>query len=284
MIRRARTGFWMIALSAAMVFGAAGDPATPFLTQAGGIKHCRWIPDAKRIVFDRYDFDKEQTDIWIMPSAGGAAIRLTTEGAHGPSVSPDGKSVVYVIDREPNAGIWFMDIAGANRKRLTQSPADRDPSWLPDGGSVLFTRIANGRQGLWIMKGDGTNQRLLTQGGESHAVFSPDGKKIACERNLQVWILNADGTGDVQLTCDKENREPAWSPDGRRIVFTCQSYQPVRNVAVINADGTGKMFLTEGRSMALSPQFSPDGRQIAYCGHDDNCQHNIMVISAGRKH
>ncbi|MDD5677356.1 MAG: DPP IV N-terminal domain-containing protein [Kiritimatiellae bacterium] len=274
----------IIAISAAMATAAvyftmaAEKDGGKFLTRDRGYEHCRWTPDGKQIVFDRYDYDKEQMDVWSMPSAGGAATPLTTDGAREPAVSPDGKSLAYIIERQDQAGIWSMDLAGANRKRLTQGHTDRDPSWSPDGGNVLFTRIANGRQGLWIMKKDGTNQRALKQDGETKGVFSPDGKKIVCERNLQIWVLNADGTGGVQLTREQENREPAWSPDGRRIVFTSQSYQPVRNVVIINADGTGKVFLTEGRNMALSPQFSPDGRQIIYCGHDDEVQHNIRIL------
>lgn len=96
---------------------------------------------------------------------------------------------------------------------------------------------------------------------------------FASDRNEgipNIWLINVDGTGLVQLTDISEGAcQPSWSPNGKQLVFVspCKRRQetyPGSGLFIINADGSG---LTPIRSPAggdFSPAWSPDGKRIAF--------------------
>ncbi len=92
--------------------------------------------------------------------------------------------------------------------------------------------------------------------------------------NAQIYLMNADGTGLTRLTKDSGwDLEPAWSPDGKKIVFSsCSAFANCsttrfgvvqRQIYVMNADGSAQTRLTGGGDN-VSPAWSPDGRKIAF--------------------
>src|SRR5438132_9169149 len=97
------------------------------------------------------------------------------------------------------------------------------------------------------MPADGPAPRLLTTFGRTPDWW-PDGSKLAYtgfgRYGPATFIMNADGTGKVQLTADYSG-DPVWSPDGVRILFTVGDLESLK-LYVINLDGTGMRRLTEG--------------------------------------
>ncbi len=103
--------------------------------------------------------------------------------------------------------------------------------------------------------------------------LSPDGKRMVFIRIIegkeQLFVMNADGRGEVQITRDAANHEdPAWSPDGRKIAFVL-----IRGASqiihIMNPDGTGVEPVTPATVSAIHPNWSPDSKRIAYCTTDD---------------
>jgi hypothetical protein len=98
--------------------------------------------------------------------------------------------------------------------------------------------------------------------------WSPDGTKIAFERNLsgnfEVFVMNADGTNETRLT-NSPNADlcPQWSPDGTKIVFR-SSRDGNEEIYVMNANGTGQTRLTTNSVFEDFPSFSPDGTKIVF--------------------
>src|SRR5260370_11665995 len=79
-----------------------------------------------------------------------------------------------------------------------------------------------------------------------------------------IYLTNADGTGVVDLTKQKNwNDQAAWSPDGTKIVFTSQ--RDGRNQTyVMNADGSNQHNISNSPTNDEVPDWSPASAQIAF--------------------
>ena len=92
--------------------------------------------------------------------------------------------------------------------------------------------------------------------------------------------MHPDGTGLRKLTASTcDDTEPAWSPDGTRIVFASRR-GGFPHLWTMNADGTGERQLTRGAGW--SPSWSPDGKTIAYVGDDDGDDEIYSVGADGK--
>jgi len=114
---------------------------------------------------------------------------------------------------------------------------DNDPDWAPDGTKIAFT---------------------------SH----PPSDNPINPIHAEIYVINPDGTGLTRLTFNNyEERAPAWSPDGSRIVFMARVGTRGGNGfenCVINADGTNFVQLTDNAVFEGTPTFSPDGQKIVF--------------------
>jgi photosystem II stability/assembly factor-like uncharacterized protein len=98
--------------------------------------------------------------------------------------------------------------------------------------------------------------------------------RIAYEEDGDIYVRECDGTGEYRLTDHPaEERYPAWSPDGTRIVFYSNREhmsQPggedINDLFLVNADGSGLTPLTSGEGNDMFPDWSPDGGRIAFHG------------------
>src|ERR1044071_5702079 len=98
-------------------------------------------PDGKTIVFELLG------DLYALPIGGGEAKQITSGMAFDsqPSVSPDGKWIAFVSDRDGSENLWIAKIDGTEPKQLSKDPQGdfQSPSWTPDGEYVLVSRRPN---------------------------------------------------------------------------------------------------------------------------------------------
>ncbi len=191
--------------------------------------------------------------------------------------SPDMSLIAYhVHPANPDrmeAGIWVMDDDGTDRKRLCDGVR---PRWTPDGKSLVFIGQGEGAA-IEIINVDGTGRRKITK--DKFPVFagadpSPDGKEVCYivypQRQYDGVLYRAsiDGSGEPkEIHKGRIGWGPAWSPDGKQILFWVMDEAANRHLAVIDANGgqePKKLANQEGTRFNSDGEWSPDGRQIVF--------------------
>lgn len=173
-----------------------------------------------------------------------------------------------------NVDVYSVKPNGNDLRRLTDAPGfDACTAYSADGKSIAFCSARSGSFEIWAMKANGMQQHQVTHTGGFLLFpdYSPDGTKLAFggrlpgDSNEDIFLVNTDGTGLVRLTTDPGNdRLPAWSPDGSKIVFLSDR-TGVFQVWVMDADGGNPQQLTtDPAPKDQVPDWSPDGTRIAY--------------------
>ena len=123
------------------------------------------------------------------------------------------------------------------------------------------------------MNSDGSKQVKLTNHlGDKNPSWSPDGKKIAFEReapcyNFEIYVMNAaDGSGQTRLTNNaNDDYDPSWSPDGKKIAFSSDREGNYGDICNECSDGSSPTRLTNNAATHdWNPSWSPDGKKIAF--------------------
>lgn len=143
-----------------------------------------------------------------------------------PRFSPDGKHIIMSLQDGGNASLYRMNLSTERISRLTDSGAiDTSPSYSPDSKNIVFESDRGGSQQLYVMDADGGQARRISfgRGRYSTPVWSPRGDLIAFtkqhEGRFMIGVMYTDGSGERILTEGYHNEAPAWSPNGRVLVF-----------------------------------------------------------------
>jgi Tol biopolymer transport system component len=232
-----------------------------------------WSPDGRRIAFERFDSDPNYA-VYVVPTSGGRERRLTPRWGYGftrPDWSPGGRLIA--LTHVQRGVVLIMRPNGSGRRVLATIPGAATVwgvRWSPDLRLIAFiSDDGNRREELWVMNADGTQPRRLVDArvdnrGTRSVDFdwSPDGRQIAftqCCRETEIFVVNADGTGLLQLT-ENDDRvfdgQPVWSPDGRTIAFTSDR-DGNAEIYVMNADGTDQRNVSQSPLADFEPDWSP---------------------------
>jgi TolB protein len=258
------------------------------LPGTAGARRPDWSPDGSQIVFERFARDRGR--LFAGPPEGPFTEIPGSEGLSEPAWSPDGTTIAASRDAA-GKGPYLNDLvllpaAGGTPRVLTAGSNDNDPEWSPDGTQLAFTRYPTSpprESDLMVVSADGSGLRLLTKSA-FEAAWSPDGSTIAfaterddngvwcpeesddCETSDELYVIGADGSGERRLTdTTSDETEPAWAPDGSRIVFASDRHYPqagADEIFVMDADGGCVTQLTIGSDVLHQPVWRP-GRPVA---------------------
>jgi len=126
-----------------------------------------WMPDGRSFVMSGVDFTASTPQLWQITFPTGQRRRITNDlnTYIGVSLGADGKSIT-TIQTETNANLWILTTGeSAEARQVTSGRGRADAlqglSWTGDG-RLVFSSAPSGLPGIWIVNADGTGQRQLT--------------------------------------------------------------------------------------------------------------------------
>jgi tricorn protease len=174
-------------------------------------------------------------DLWKAPATGGTAIRLTfSDGSETyPRISPDGRLVAFTGEYDGNADVYVMNINGGDITRLTWHPgADEVVGWNAVKNKIMFTSGRNCPSRyvkMYLVSPDGTGLEEMIMYDAARGSFSPDGSKIAYNKDSQdkatwkrykggraqeIYIYDLKTNEEKNITnYDGSDRMPMWIGD-----------------------------------------------------------------------
>jgi Tol biopolymer transport system component len=202
--------------------------------------------------------------------------------------SPDGTRLAFAGEGwEAGSGwpgIFVVNADGTQQRQISESCwADFGPDWSPDGRLIVFRHDSCERAYVFVVKPSGKDRHRLIKGRQAFwPRWSPDGRFVTFDdRHSQIFTAKRDGTDVLQLSPPGIGtaHAPAYSPDGRRVVFTglgdiCvigprgeaapihEPVQPPQLVAGQQALGARVCLTATHRES--DPEYSPDGSEIVF--------------------
>ena len=204
----------------------------------------------------------------------------------------------YVWKLYEGYDIFSSNLDGSSLKQITSEAGyDAEATVSEDGSKIVYTSISSGDLEVWTMEPDGSDKRMLTNklGYDGGPFFSHDGNKIVWRAyypesdkeiedykklisesmirpmNLQIRVMNTDGTGKVQITNNEgANFAPFFFPNDERIIFCSNMADPKgRNFDLwaINLDGTNLEKITHYDGFDGFPMFSPNGKYFVFASN-----------------
>ena len=193
---------------------------------------------------ERGDFAGEPIAIYVVPIGGGGAPRrvVATSPSFWHGWSPDGKTIVFMGNRQGRSGIYTIPVAGGAETRLEYGTMYGSAEYSPDGKYIYFSSDRAGAMDVWRMLADGSKREQVTKDGPGNWFphVSPDGRLLVFltpqQRDSHFPPFAAEVTLRVMSLADGQIRVlakliggpgtmpvPSWSPDSRRLAFVSYS-------------------------------------------------------------
>jgi serine/threonine protein kinase/Tol biopolymer transport system component len=224
----------------------------------------------------------------------GRVMALTTsEGLElDPTLSPNGKTVAYVVGPPGRTRVYLRQIDGGRAIPLIDdsvAPNQRWPQWSPDGARIVFQagadealyradRLRPGGTIYSVPALGGTPRQLVAPSMEADAFapcWSPDGRQLAFVRSDTVYLIPSDGGTPQFLAATRGAFGPRWSPDGTRIAYAAGNPRFVFGTTHLGNDAPASIWVVRvadkratlvvpDSSLNVSPVWTPDSRSILF--------------------
>jgi Tol biopolymer transport system component len=231
-----------------------------------------------------------------------------------PAVSPQGDRIAYFSDRKQYADLYVMSafdgkmlrrvLRGERNVQFESWPLFRGSiTWSPDGTALALTAKSAGHDRLYVVdanSGKVLHSFSLPCEALSYPAWSPVSDSVVVAGLLHgrtdLWMVDTGTGATTRLTDDAwDEREPSWSPDGRRVSFSSDRGASVVLQPGPVGEGYGRYGLYDldvasGRVDPLldtagddhDPVWSPDGRKLAFLSDRGGAMNVYLLDTADR--
>lgn len=237
-------------------------------------------PDLKWVAYTTSEAnlkkDKAETQIWMISAQGGEAIAMTSKefyAASEPRWSPDNKYLSFLAAQpEGKKQVWTLNRNGGDAQQLTKiKQGVAGYEWAPDGKKLLLSIKDPKPEELTEDKEDDKKAKPVVI---DRLQFKKDYEGYLDRYRTHLYIFTPGDSIPVQITSgDFDDKNPAWSPDGKSIAFVSNrtdnqdgnSNSDIWIVSSTNLDrGKTLQQVTTNPNVDNAPAWSPDGKYIAY--------------------
>jgi len=210
-----------------------------------------------------------------IPQQPRLSLISTFSGSHhAASFSPDGSMVAYVDSSSGRTRVMVKNLAQGDAIEITSgAPAADRPRWSPKNDQIVFctgsSMVRRESESIWSVPPLGGVPREIVRNGRN-ASWSWDGTALVFERGEDIWVADADGTrqrkleGIPKVPLLVADRYPAFSPDGKRIVFFQSESGPRGDYWISSIDGGQLSRLTSDLCVGGAPIWAPDGTSVVF--------------------
>ena len=194
-----------------------------------------------------------------------------------PRYNHSNDDIVFCSDRNGKSQIFSINLAGTESQVMSNSYNDMHPCMNTTGSYMAFSSDRGTNSNLDVYKratSGGTVTRLTTDTGEDyHPCWSEDDLKIAFVSTRtgtpQIWIMNADGTGQTQLSTTGSNDYPSVSPDNTLVMFVSNRSGKWELYYVPIGGGT-EVKVDNNNLNVYQASWSEDGSKVVFVGGNQN--------------
>ena len=179
----------------------------------------------------------------------------------------------------PVADYWQIDLLEVDRgiqHALTRDNNRYGFMWSLDGQEIGFLSRLTGNT---VMDWTGHNRYPMSDSDlwitqfaynpsqfDGNSRWNVSGTERVFESNFKIYICDAECKNAWQVTKDGTSidRTPAWSPDGKQIMFSSDRNGYYSEIYIMNRDGTAIQRLTDNNVDDIYPAWSADSQQIAF--------------------
>ncbi len=245
----------------------------PITRRGGVVENPRFSPDGSFLVYYGRSLDDAPGVFRVAP--GGKDLgRVTVVDANGTLALRSPREALVAIGEVWHEyriydDLWLVDLESGRRRRVTDGERATDPDVSADGRTAVYVRRTGGGEMALV--------RRDLAGGEPEVLFARPGAQVfmprvsrdgrvafelheAGRRDIALW---SDGRVERVTDDDALDTSPAWTPDGRFLLFASDR-GGIYNVYAWEA-ATGRLRqVTNAETGALQPEVSPDGKTLAF--------------------
>jgi Tol biopolymer transport system component len=241
------------------------------------VPRAAWMPDSRHAVLS-FSTGGGQPALWFVDLKREKMRKLTasTAAEEYPSLSPDGRRLVFASVTDDFDLIELPLDGGPPRTLLANSRNMYSPSWSPDGDQFLYATDRSGSSEIWTHNVKAAIDRPMVTArdfppgattGLAHPVFSPDGSRFAfvrysIDQPATIWVAPTVGGAPIRLAAEYMV-SPTWSPDGNSIAGLMHRERPWQPAIVEVGANMSPHVIAAAPTCLMPMEWSPTGEWLA---------------------